>query len=606
MPKTRKKNRGRPRPQSPPPSAQFAELERRLTAPRLLTLCVLAMLACYAAVFGGVSDGEVVPGHWMNYDGAYPYHIFKDAVDPDASLSSRSRPFSDLWFPENFLFQWPLFAVGASWVFTQYALVLLQALMGAAGWMLVCARLGGGWAARCAALPAWAAPLLALSYGGDVFMAQAHGYIHLGAWLCSPWLLWLALPHPAAKDDSPPDTGRWAGMAALLAVLVASEPLALPWFVAPAAAAAAFMLLRRRWNFRKTALFFAALALGVAGGIALSELTPMTARADGNLSGHAALRLDLIELHARMVGRFLLRLASENPILALIWLAFAARATLCFFRAWTAKRGEPAGGVFVAAYLPAAMLAPVLAVIVTARFPGPLHGNGEWVWLTFRYFIPTILLPLFAGWTVPPISGVFARLSLPPRVAVGALALALTAAAAPKIAVIAPEKLSPFATPFHQCVTRAATERGWSRGAGSPFIMSELDVNPHNGVDKSIFIANWRRAAEDPLRIWWINSNRDWYAGEFDFVVFNRFTDERLFDWPPTSAEDAGCLPHCAADMIYGLEDVRRTFGEPNEVVECGSMGLAGYNPPLRVDMSELSNEELSAGPIPNLLPRGE
>lgn len=564
------------------------------------------MLACYAALFGGVSDGKVAPGHWMNYDGAYPYLIFKDAVSPEASLSNWKKPLSDLWFPENFLFQWPLYALGASFVFVQYAAVLLQALMGAVGWMLVCARLGGGWAARCAALLAWAAPLLAVSHGSGVFMAQTHTYIHLGAWLCSPWLLWLALPDPAAKNNAPPDLRRWGGMAALLAVMVASEPLILPWFAAPAAAAAVFMFLRRRWGVRKTALFFAALALGFAGGIALGKLTPMIHRGGSALSDHAALRPDLIALHARAVWQFLLRLALEHPILALIWLAFAARALLCFFRAWTAKKNDSDACLFVVAYVPAAMLIPALAVIVTAKFPGPMHGNGEWVWLIFRYFMPTILLPLFAGWTIPPMSGLFARFPVPPRAAAAATALILTAAAAPQIAAIVPEKLSPFNSPFHRCVTAAATQRGWQRGIGYPFVMKELDVNPENGVDKSVFIGNFNRAPGSPLTIFWINSSRAWYAGEFDFVAFNRFADERAFDWPPIGEDDPGCLPYCDGAGLYDLEKVRDTFGEPDEVVECGPMGLAGYAPPLRMDMSGLSNDELSAGPVPNLLPRGE
>ena len=590
--KHRRAKKNAPSPPLPRPASPAGQW---LSPPRLLALCGLTLAAAFAALLGGISDGSADMRGVFDFDSAYPPRLFAELVDPDAPpLSGWLQSNSPMWFPELFLFSWPLYAAGFGWVFSQYAVILIQTLFGAAGWMLVCARLGGSRTAQSAALLAWAAPLAFIAYGEDVFFPQARGFTHLGVWIASPWLLWLALPNPAARDKSPLNIPRLAAMTALLAALSASDPLIIPWFVAPAAAAAVFLFLRRRWNAPKTAMFLAALALGVVAGISLGKLSPLTT--SPRIAAYTSFNPAAMFQSAQSLALFFARLARESPLLAVVWIAFAVRILVCLCDAWRAKSGESAARIFAAAYLPSALACPLLAVAATGTFSG--DGEGGLVWAEFRYFIPAVLLPLFAGWVVPPVGGVFSRPRRREHSAVAVLALALAAASVPKIAAIAPDKLSPFQTPFHLCASAAAKERGWRSVAGGVFLTPELILNPHNGIDNTLDVVNPRsyggQFQNQPLFAEWAATNRHWYNGAFDFVVVNA-RDDRIFGRAPRE-QDRGCPPERGEECIPPLgfinaEIVRDTFGEPDEIVECAGIALFGYDPPVRVDMSHIPDE---------------
>ena len=591
--KHRRAKKNAPSPPLPRPASPAGQW---LSPPRLLALCGLTLAAAFAALLGGISDGSVDLRNIFDPDSAYAFQLFAELVDPDAPpLSGWQQSNAPMWFPEIFPLAWPLYAAGFGWVFSQYAIILLQNLLGAIGWMLVCARLGGSRTAQAAALLAWTAPLLALSYGGeDVFVALSRTFTHLGAYLCSPWLLWLALPDPAARDKSPLNIPRLAAMTALLAALSASDPLIIPWFVAPAAAAAVFLFLRRRWNAPKTAMFLAALALGVVAGISLGKLSPLTT--SPRIAAYTSFNPDAMFQSAQSLALFFARLSRENPLLAVVWIAFAVRILVCLYDAWRAKSGESAARMFAAAYLPAALACPLLAVAATGTFSG--DGEGGLVWAEFRYFIPAVLLPLFAGWVVPSVGGVFSRPRRREHSALAVAALALSAASAPKIAAIEVDKLSPYETPFHRCVTAAAKERQWRASAGHGFITPALVLDPDNGIDNSLLVVNPRTYGgpflNHPLYAEWAATNRHRTNDAFDFVVVNA-RDDRIFGRAPRE-QDRGCPPERGEECIPPLgfinaEIVRDTFGEPDEIVECAGIALFGYDPPVRVDMSHIPDE---------------
>ena len=554
-----------------------------------------AMLACFAAMLGGISGGHPGLHALFSVDSAYSYDVFHDIFLADVDISGFRLSTSPMLFPDMLLFAWPFYALGVGWFPGMYVVALMQTVFGAAGWILVCARLGGGWEARSAVLLAWSAPLLGMSYGMEVFAAQAHTVLHFGAWICAPWLLWLALPRgdAAKKGGSEASTPRLAALALALAICIGSDLLIVTWFVAPAAAAAAILFLRGRWNAPRTGKFLAALAIGSLGGGLVRKLTLSVFTPSIFGEEFTSFHPERVWWTIQAIANFFSLTARAYPLMAVVWLAFASLAAVRLREALSAKNREPDARVFAAIFLPAAIVMPLLAVAAVGNYGAP--GDTIRLWVNLRYFIPVVFVPLFVGWTIPPLWNFFPRiLAGRERLAVVALAGILAVAAAPKIAAIDSELLSPYNTPFHRCVSEAAKERGWRAGIGSVFGMSELVIDPDNGVERKLTVQDPRYDGEqyrsDPLWVEWTITNRHWFNGEFDFAVVN-FHDGRYFSYPPDplalSYCDARTWPGCGRNRhAISEEIVRSTFGEPSETLECAGLKILAYDPPVRVDMS--------------------
>ena len=358
-------------------------------APLLPAICALALLACFAATLGGVSDGTVRVGSLFNVDSAYGYKWFQSIFLSDTGSSGFRLSTSPMLFPDMLLFSWPLYALGMGWFPVLHISALLQAVFGAVGWMLVCARLGGGWTSRCGALLAWAAQMLGMAYGADIFVSQAHSGLHFGAWACAPWLLWLALPDE--KEGLP--TPRLAALALALAVCVGSDLLLVPWFTAPAGAAASLLFLLRRWSAARAAKFLVALALGTVGGMLLRDglLLLFTSSVSGE--SYTSFHPERSGGSALSLARFFAYAASERRLLSLVWLAFVGLTLFYLFRAAPRKSRESNGRIFAAVYMPAAMIFTLLAIIAVGNVHEARWGYN--LWLTTRYFTPVIFLPAF-------------------------------------------------------------------------------------------------------------------------------------------------------------------------------------------------------------------
>ena len=171
----------------------------------------------------------------------------------------------------------------------------------------------------------------------------------------------------------------------------------------------------------------------------------------------------------------------------------------------------------------------------------------------------------------------------------------MTLVAAPKIAAIETERLSPYNTPFHRCVSDAAKSRGWRAGIGNTWFTGELMIDPDNGVERELTVINPRYLGEpdaDKLWVEWTISDRNQFNGEFDFAIVN-FHNGLMFGVPPGPFRGPDCSqrshPACGADVRAVDEQMlRRTFGEPSETLECAGVGIFVYDPPVRVDMSEV------------------
>ena len=594
--KKKKRRQQRPGLSAPPaPRPKNAAAGLRIPPPPLLAACALSLLACFAAALGGISEGVVAARHLFNVDSAYLYKLFRDIFLTDLDVSGFRLSTSPMLFPDMLLFSWPLHALGIGWHPAMLVFILTQTVFGAVGWMLVCARLGGGAACQCAALLAWAAQILGMAYGAKIFIAQAHGGLHFGAWVCAPWLLWLALPDNREKESPP---SRLIALALALAVCIGSDLLVVIWFAAPAAAAAALLFLRGRWSAPCAAKFLSVLALGSAAGALLRKGTLLFFTPSVQGDDFTSFNPEKISGAADTLVRFFVFAAGEYRLLTLVWLAFAALALLCLRRALSAKSRETNARTFVLAYMPAMMILTLLAIIAVGNVQ-VAEWTGDQIWVATRYFTPVLFLPLFVGWAVPPVCGFFAR---PPfagreRAAIAALAAALALVAAPKIAAIQPERLSPYNTPFHRCVSDAAKSRGWRAAIGSIWMTSELMLDPDNGIERELTVLNPRHLRGqlgavgrpgDPLWVEWTINNRHQFNGEFDFAIVN-LRNELYFRLPGPAACSRARGRFCGADphAIDG-EILRRTFGEPSEILECDGVGIFAYDPPVRVDMSEV------------------
>ena len=557
-----------------------------------------ALVAAWLAFLGALSGGQLNWTDFLDGDHAHPWRILGDLRAGAAALSDYEHPGSWMWIPD-FAILWALYLAGADLAAGALAYPLLQAALSALGWILVCDFLfGKNSVRRAAVLILHAVPFLVVAYGGlDVFYHQGVPRWRYGIWALLPWLWRFSLGalEPAEKGRS--KVPALLGLGAATAAAALGELLLLSWFAVPAAAAALGLSALGRAPWRETARFAAVALAAFFVGRALGGEVGV-----GRHGEH--LRFDFAHFAAIAgVARHLLgALAARNPATATVWALFCVFALAGFFLALFGRSGRKTrrGGlpldapgsrreVFVALMIPATILIPLLAVLPRVYF-GVAQDPGHFFASSHRYFLPTLYLPLFVGWTLLPWKVPGLARGAGGTVAVAAAAAVLVAAAAvPRALAISAEGLDPFSSPFHRCLAENARRLNWTDGVSALLQRSPILENPDAGVER-MMQASVGRGENGPDIVLHTYAHNYWRYGEFQFVALNGFNG-RVFHALPGPAE-SGCPAERAHECVFPghyaniLDDAsaRAVFGEPAEVVECAGFGFFHYDPPLRFD----------------------
>ena len=557
-------------------------------------LGVLALVFSWLAALGGVADGSVDWRYIFAHDSLRPYGMFRDLfVDDGYPVLGWTHGGSPYYFPDT-VFQWALFALGADLRVAGYLFPLTQVGFAAAGWILVCDFVfGKSPVRRAAVLLLHAATFLLLAWReSHLFHLQMSAMWHYGAWTCIPWLAWFSL----RMLGSPPQLGKAAALIAALAVVAASDAAIAAWFVAPAGLAALLSSPPK-----KSAVFIAALAVGLAVGLTAAAVIPydsLRSRADQFLGGDFRWSDYLLPLLAFRRG--LGNMAASDPLELAVMLAFAAAVCVRLARAIKefggkkAKRGEFRPRLFVLLMIPAC-LAVTFAGYVVSKYHAILYHYHPIE--TLRYILPVFFLPLFSGWALLEWK--------PPRWKIRAPALAAAACAAaiavsiPKIARMDFAAMDPFGSPFQKCFAENARRLGWTSGAIGLHFQMPMFANPDAGIENYVIGGVVWREEEGAFVVDGNakSANRHRIPDEVQFVV-QRAHKGRLFGKPPR-AGDEGCplsfqYP-CTGDstVIQVLDPPAemRIGGGPAEVVECAGVALYHYDPPLPVAPPKSSPE---------------
>ena len=610
---------------APPPDA--AEKPGRL-AFWLAPAAALALVASWLSALGALAAGDLEARDIFEFDTLRPWLMFADMTGGQFPVTGWRQGVTYFWIPDVAVLL-PLFAAGLDFRAAMLLFPLLQVALCAVGWILVCDALyGKSPARRAAVLLLHALTFLVLAWrGADIFYLQMNAVYHYGTWATVPWLLWLVLrfagqePRRGAKADAP-GWGNLAALLALLALATASDLLIVMWFAVPAGASAAVLWMRGKLPARETAALLGILAAGYVLGNWLSGLQPFPP--NRNTEAFTSFNPEKTALAlSGMLENFAL-VAKRNPLETLLWLVFAAVGawrglTVMFGNPRRARGGgdsfwrealgvpEGRGHSFAALFVPAAALAPILGVAATGNIIEPLESF--WRLGLNRYFAPLYFVALFVGWALLPWRGLAekTRFMRPGKDSSGAwlggLALLVVLASAPRAAAIRPGALDPFDTPFQRCFAENAERLGWKAGiATAPFAL-HLRANPSAGIERMLLAVNFAPFARGPgeaaLLVDWLQINRHWFAGDFDFVALNDFNG-KIFRDPPglghsgcAHAERRECASPVEEGFFLGAEDVRRALGDPAEIVECEGVGFLHYDPPLTFNFGELRNPDL-------------
>ena len=615
-PKTRGGNKTRRRLRPAPKSAARPAGK----AARLLPgLGVLALVAAWLALLGALSSGVVNWNDVLEIDTMRPWLKFRDLGQGGKFLGGWEKALM-VWIP-SVAALWGAFALGVDFRVATLLFPLFLAGLSAGGWILVCDRLFGKSPARRAfVLLLHSLPLLVVSRGElDLFYPHiVHGW-RGGTWTLTPWLLWLALralEAPDGRRSAPFLLALWA----LLVGGAASDLAVVAWFAVPAAGVALLLPPLGMTTWRRALWMIFALAAAVPVGRALENpalfLADFLAEESGEKGPGGLFRL--APAHAVQVGgvvfHLLKKFVARNPLEAVVWAAFvcvaAARLRVALsgggrkFRNVFPLFSVPAERrqVFVALYVPAAMLLPLLATLTRTQFgeqldPGKIHFSSH------RYFLPLFYFPLFIGWALLPWSEKFGGGRAAARLIPAGCALVL-ALSAPRAFSIAGDGLDPYRSAFHKCFAENARKFGWSGGLAHVWAVPHLRANPSAGIERLLPVAVLRDNAGqaeivgDPSYF-----NHHWFSGEFQFVALNGFQG-RVFHTIPSVAEK-GCPTGRAAECAYpghfnrivDEAPVRAEFGEPDAVVECEGFGFYHYDPPLRFDFARFDRGEIKYGP---------
>ena len=585
----KKRRQSAPRPVSPVVSA---DSEGKIPARVLLLLGGLALVFAWLSFLGALSGGQLNWNDILEGDTLRPWLMFRDIGNESAPLSGWHKPGSGMWAPDIAIL-WTLYAVGMDFRLAALLFPLLQSVLAAVGWILVCDRLcGKSPVRRAAVLILHSLPLLLVAHRGlDLFYNQTVPLWRFGTWAFVPWLMWLSLRALEFGGNEKQNNIRLAILAGAATVAAASDLAIVAWFLAPAifsAGALAFFGTIKKSDFAR---FAAALVLSVPVGQWLDGVF--------GVGEGASTRTDIVLdfSHFAAVGRVALSLlgglAGRNAPEMALCAAFALAAGVWFWR--TLAGGGRRGGrnvapTFAALLVFSAMFAPLLAALTRQHF-GAMLDPGKFHHSSHRYFLPLFYFPLFAGWALLPWN--FAAAARHGRRIVAGAAVLVVALAAPGALSIRAAELDAFSSPFHRCFAENARRLNWSGGLAGYYQTAHLAANPDAGVERVLPVSVRREAGGSEVLSHWI-FNRHWYSGEYQFVALSGFNG-RVFHTLPSAAEP-GCPRERANECLYPAHfgavvdaaAVAAAFGEPQEIVDCEGFGFFHYDPPLRFDLAPL------------------
>ena len=555
-----------------------------------------AMALALAAAAGGILqktaiDVNILVGDWVSAQALfvslfvqdYPANGFRGGVAPHYLELG-------IWFLlASFL------PVEAVW----FLCPLIIKSLAAAGWVVVCRRLGGGMLAQSGVLFACAAQWLLFSYGkNELFFLTITSVAHIAAWAATPWLLWASLGYSRA---------RLCFLFALLAAAAAGDMLIAPWFVVPALVATAFLRWRGLIPARQAVILAATTVAAVVVGRLLHQVfTPFVS--SGNEGNYLSLAPDLLFATIVEFLFFVSRLAVLFWHLGLIWLAFVI---LWAWVGWKiARRSRNATAVFISVFVFLSMAGGPAAAIASGLVNAPtdLTDSIGHV-IEARYMLPALYLPLFAGWPLLLVIAGWESKIKPSlrRWAPAAMAASAAAVAAPKIPT---EPISFFDSPFAVCLRENANRLHWRGGIGSFGFFYNAIIDPQNPIERALPVENLgvlsERYRDIPLVVVWDGVNRHHFSGEFQVVAVNHYK-ERRFPFPPESEADECRGEKCSSQNPGGVqisrfvdaETARAVFGEPAEIIECEGVGLFHYAPPVRLDFSDRRQTKDFPAPLP-------
>ena len=597
----------------PPPDA---ERPGRL-AFWLVPAAGLVLVASWLATLGALATGHLELRNIFEFDTVRPWLIFQDLTGGRFPYSGWRHGVSPFYITDYALL-WPLFAAGMDFRAAMLLLPLLQVGVAAVGWIFVCDLLHGrSRIRRAAVLLLHALVFLILAWGADhAFYILMVPVNHYGTWASVPWLLWLTLRVLGRSRGAKGGGREWPGLAALCAALalsVASNLITLVFFILPAAAAAAVLMIRGRWPAREGLPFLAALAASYPAGKWIVGALPFAP--NRNVEAFTSFNPErTLSALGNLLDNFA-TVASRAPLEAVVWLAFAGlavwRALAVALNVRLAGGLRPAFGIpegrahaYVALFVPAAPLFTVAAILATGNF----NQSYELFWRLGqnRYLAPLYFFPLFVGWALLPWRISPARGKLPPQwpaAAAAACAALAIAASAPRMAQIRAAALDPFNTPFHRCFAESAKRLGWRAGITTAPLVMHLRTNPEAGIERMLLALNWgafaRRPGESALLVDWLQINRHWFSGEFQFVAVND-RDGFVYRDPPgptiggcAHADYSSCASEAERGFFLDERSARAALGDPAEVVECEGVGFLHYDPPLTFNFGELQNPDL-------------
>ena len=601
---------------SPPPSSGTG----------LVALGALALVASWLAALGALAAGDLELRDVFEFDTLRPWLMYADMTGGQFPVTGWRQGVTYFWFPDVAVLL-PLFAAGLDFRAAMLLFPLIQVALCAAGWILVCDFLfGKSPARRAAVLLLHALTFLVLAWrGADIFYFQMNVVYHYGTWATVPWLLWLSLRvlRERPRRENKPDAVAAAALVILLALSTASDLLIVIWFIVPAGAAAAVMAARGKLPAREAAWFLGMLAAGYVAGKFLADLQPFPP----NRNTEAFTSFNPARTAAalgNMLDNFIL-VARRNTLETLLWLAFAGAGawrglTVMFGGGRRGGRSplesalgvpEGRGHCLVALFIPAAALAPLLAVAATGNIIEPLESF--WRLGLNRYFAPFYFIALFVGWALLPwggaggigekLRGLTGSRLTPSAAGVWAGAALVVLFSAPRAAETDADNLDPFNTPFQQCFAENAKRLNWKGGiATAPFAL-HLRANPEAEIERMLLAVNFapfaRKAGDSALLVDWLQINRHWFGGNFQFVALNDFNG-RVHRDPPGAghsgcahAERRACASPAEEGFFLSAETVRKALGEPKEVVECDGVGFFHYDPPLNFNLGDVDNPDL-------------
>ncbi len=590
---------------------------------RLLALALAALCAAYLAALFAIAGGKTNLNvayfsgddhimNWLNFR-----HAFLEAQYP---LSGFRVGVAPMYFPDM-LGLFSIYRLGVHPIAANLIMPVIFCAISVGGWIAVCKHLYGTSANRFAfVILAHALPFLFVAAGpSDVHALGLATFVHYGAWVGVPWLMYLAMliidgkGHPARPAIA---------LAMVLAAVAASDLVIVPWFVAPLMLILGFLALPylglpfpirmpEPVGKGRLAMTAAALPCGVLAGILLNKAAPHAP--SRNVGQFLSADLQGLANNVVSYSNQLAEIATRNPFSASLWALFTA---LAAWRVWLvlvpkhqrafpaaqALFGVPAGASHAAfaLYFPIAAALSVAAVILTGNI------GTYWVYNNrlgdLRHVIPLICIPLFVGWTLLPWqqAGMLKRAGSASLAAVGC-----AAAVAAGMAILSYAPLSnfnTFASPFHKCFAATARRLGWQGGIGT-YPSNDLIANDAAGVNRFIPVGVHRSPEEGKSLLYldWGGQNRHSFNGAFQFVVVNGYQG-RVYPHTPYDKNSTNCplseyylcYPRRHTALILDEKAALGAFGQPQAVVECHGIGFYHYDPPIRTDYSGVANPDLT------------